>query len=55
MREKMQKYFEITVKITVCADDKQSAYDIVEGDIDSLVSDSDQLQNYFIADTIELE
>jgi hypothetical protein len=51
----MKTLYEITVKLTVYAENKQIAYDIIENDIDSLVSESEQLQNYVIDDVITVE
>jgi hypothetical protein len=51
----MKVLYEITVKLTVYADNEQSAYDIIENDIDSLVSESEQLQNYAIGNILTVE
>ena len=51
----MKTLYEITVKLTVYADNVQAAYDIIENDIDSLVSESEQLQNYAIDNVVMVE
>jgi hypothetical protein len=49
----MTKYYTVNVEILVKADSEADAFDVVESYVDDMVSNTNEVQDYFLHESVE--